>query len=547
MSWTSALCQNTSRPRREEAEGVSERDAIRPIEETIADERQRWARHYGVHPYFTRRSASVVRTYLDRYSRPGDVVLDPFGGSGVTAIEAFLMGRTGIQNDINPFANFLASAVADTRLGSLEPLERGFERVAALCRDRLHALESASETELKRALKLLPLPPNVALHRTSDADRFHDLFTPRQMAALATLKQAIDGEPDEAVRVPLLLAWSATAAKLNRTFISAKGRAESRGGASIFSIYRYKLAKTPVELPLWSTFHGRFSNVIAAKKEVLALRDQARRRDHEANVLDSRRGFRCLAVDAADIAADIGGESVDYVFTDPPYGAFIAYLDLSTLWNHWLGFQVSRSRRRAEIIVGGEQAISEDRYKARLAASMVACVDVLRPDRWLSIVFQHWDVSYFETILRAVSGAGAELRAAVTQEREVIWSMHKKKNAETMLSGEMILSFYKPARAATAVAAAESRGLYFAELLDDILRVEATDAFTSQWLFNRLILCAWKAQSLSQLAVKRDVFVEELRRRGWFYDPRRHVWRRGAAVAEELPLGLEDRDVTAGT
>ena len=35
-------------------------------------------------------------------------MLDPFGGSGVTAIEAFLMGRAAIQNDLNPFANFLA-------------------------------------------------------------------------------------------------------------------------------------------------------------------------------------------------------------------------------------------------------------------------------------------------------------------------------------------------------------------------------------------------------------------------------------------------------
>jgi hypothetical protein len=112
-------------------DAVTDRSSIPTIEETIADERQRWARHYGVHPYFTRRSATVVRAYLGRYTQPGDVVLDPFGGSGVTAIEAFLMGRIGIQNDLNPFANFIAAAIADTRLPSSVPLEQGFERVAA--------------------------------------------------------------------------------------------------------------------------------------------------------------------------------------------------------------------------------------------------------------------------------------------------------------------------------------------------------------------------------------------------------------------------------
>ncbi|MCL4789082.1 MAG: hypothetical protein KJ070_20190 [Verrucomicrobia bacterium] len=62
------------------------RSAIQPILAAIPAARQEDARHYGVHPYFTRRPANVVREYLARYSRLGDTVLDPFGGTGVTAI-----------------------------------------------------------------------------------------------------------------------------------------------------------------------------------------------------------------------------------------------------------------------------------------------------------------------------------------------------------------------------------------------------------------------------------------------------------------------------
>src|SRR5213082_3839448 len=98
------------------------RSDIQPILEIIPAARQEDARHYGVHPYFTRRPANVVRAYIDRYSREGDVVLDPFGGTGVTAIEAFLLGRKAIQNDLNPFANFIARNIASTEFQSLAPL-----------------------------------------------------------------------------------------------------------------------------------------------------------------------------------------------------------------------------------------------------------------------------------------------------------------------------------------------------------------------------------------------------------------------------------------
>src|SRR5438067_3556487 len=91
---------------------------ITPLESPIPADRQTAKRHYGVHPYFTRRPFNVVRDYILHYSRVGDRVLDPFGGSGVTAIEAFLENRVGIHNDINPLANFIASGIAELAKGN---------------------------------------------------------------------------------------------------------------------------------------------------------------------------------------------------------------------------------------------------------------------------------------------------------------------------------------------------------------------------------------------------------------------------------------------
>jgi adenine-specific DNA methylase len=511
---------------------MSKRAAWPQIQQAIAAERQEAARHYGVHPYFTRRPANVVRAYIETYSRAGDVVLDPFGGTGVTAIEAMLHGRTGVHNDLNPFANFIAGCIADTTLGSIQPLVAAFEQLEELVANKIAWIQAADERQLAHRLRELDLPENIPLPKTSDAERFHDLFTPRQLAGIATLREGIHQVADRVVRDLLLLAWSASIAKLNRTFLSAKGRAESRGGSSIFSIYRYKLAKQCVELPIWETFEGRFRNVLAAKKEVF---DIVETRAAAGLTVDSRRHFRCLADDAATLGRRLGEESVDYIFTDPPYGGFISYLDLSILWNHWLGFHVTKKTRSAEAIVGGEQAHTEKHYKSKLAESMTECIRMLRNDRWFSVVFQHWDPSYFSTILDAASEAGADFKTAITQTGDVIWSMHKKKNSESVIAGELILTFHKPATRRKRVKGGALPTGDINRLLEDALDECLTDGvtrFTSEALFNKIVMELWHRHALACLELDRQTFAAKLRERGWCYDERRHEWRRGKTSDE---------------
>ncbi len=47
--------------------------------------------------------------FIEKYTKVGDIIYDPFGGRGTTAIEAALMGRNIIQNDINPISEILSS------------------------------------------------------------------------------------------------------------------------------------------------------------------------------------------------------------------------------------------------------------------------------------------------------------------------------------------------------------------------------------------------------------------------------------------------------
>ncbi len=49
----------------------------------------------------------LPRFFIDRLTHPGDIVYDPFCGRGTTLIEAALMGRRIIGNDINPLSRIL--------------------------------------------------------------------------------------------------------------------------------------------------------------------------------------------------------------------------------------------------------------------------------------------------------------------------------------------------------------------------------------------------------------------------------------------------------
>jgi adenine-specific DNA methylase len=99
----------------------------RTLLKEIKVEKRAAKRHFGVHGYFTKQSWNVVAEYIKNYSKSSDLVLDPFGGSGVTAIEALMNGRKAVSIDLNPMAVFLVKSL----LAPVKQLElaQAFEEV----------------------------------------------------------------------------------------------------------------------------------------------------------------------------------------------------------------------------------------------------------------------------------------------------------------------------------------------------------------------------------------------------------------------------------
>ena len=82
-----------------------------PVEPEWKDQQRLWG--HSFHPmcsYLASFPAALAHAFIARWSRPGDVVLDPFSGRGTTPLQACAEGRIGVGNDLNPFAHVLTAA-----------------------------------------------------------------------------------------------------------------------------------------------------------------------------------------------------------------------------------------------------------------------------------------------------------------------------------------------------------------------------------------------------------------------------------------------------
>src|ERR1039457_1381972 len=61
-------------------------------------------------PYIGKLKSSIARDLILHYSSPGDIVADPFAGSGTIPFEACLLGRRAFAADVSPYAEVLCQA-----------------------------------------------------------------------------------------------------------------------------------------------------------------------------------------------------------------------------------------------------------------------------------------------------------------------------------------------------------------------------------------------------------------------------------------------------
>jgi predicted RNA-binding Zn-ribbon protein involved in translation (DUF1610 family) len=145
---------------------------------------------------------------------------------------------------------------------------------------------------------------------------------------------------------------------------------------------------------------------------------------------------------ASATAGHLASNSVDYIFTDPPFGSNIIYSDLSMLWETWLGVATNT----------GEEAVVHRRKKTNPStlstyqAIMTRCFEeafrILRPGRWMTVEFHNTQNAVWNAIQEAVLRAGFVVADVRTLDKGT--RTFKQVTATGAVKQDLIISSYKP-------------------------------------------------------------------------------------------------------
>ena len=472
---------------------------------------------YLMHKWWARKPHNVVAEYIERYSKKGNIVLDPFSGSGVTVIESIRHGRKAVSVDLDPIASFITEMTL--KKVNLKKYEAAFEQIRIETKDRIDELyltecpkhknlvplvyaiisdiaqcsncknktvlitakkkdkdylcdncgerlsqnalvgevpvevgyecqicmtlqetrvrflikkkpeELRYDVELVEKIDKMPIPywyPNdyrlyykdgKPFMKKERSEKTSDLFTKRSLIALSILYDAILKIEDSPVRDLMKLTFSSNLHNVSRLNpIHTPRHLKGEHPSTSWIVHSYWIPLFRVELPLWFYFEERYKHILAGKHET-----DKELTFHEAKKFDDlNHGDNGLILTQSAIKLEeIPSNSIDYCFTDPPYGESIQYLELSAMWCSWLAGSENDKRFRLnfadEIIINDEQGKDFDYYHRLLRAAFSEVYRVLKPEHWLTVTFHNNDIKIYNSILKAVVLSGFDLEKVIYQ------------------------------------------------------------------------------------------------------------------------------------
>lgn len=265
---------------------------------------------YLIHKYWARKPHNVVRQYIEHYSKSGEIVLDPFCGSGVTCAEAIRAGRRAVGIDIDPIATLITRMTVIPK--DKQDYEAAFAAIKDIARDQINnlyetkcpkcdstatiictrfskgqptgvrnylcprcgkqgskSLSAADKAKIER-IGSLSIPywyPKDVRFSYSDGMPFkkrekseyvHELFTRRNLIALSILLEQITRLPDGITKELMLLTFSSCIVQASRMVLwSASSRPS-------WKVHSYWIPPDNVELNVWDRFENRFQTMLRA-------------------------------------------------------------------------------------------------------------------------------------------------------------------------------------------------------------------------------------------------------------------------------------------
>jgi len=141
-------------------------------------------------------------------------------------------------------------------------------------------------------------------------------------------------------------------------------------------------------------------------------------------------------------ASDFGHvpqNSIDYIFTDPPFGANLMYSELNFLWEAWLKVFTNNE---SEAIINKTQGKGLVEYQRIMERCFKEMHQILKPGRWMTVEFHNSKNSVWNAIQEAIMRAGfvvANVRSLDKQQ-----GSFKQVTTTMAVKQDLIISAYKP-------------------------------------------------------------------------------------------------------
>jgi 16S rRNA G966 N2-methylase RsmD len=281
-------------------------------------------------------------------------------------------------------------------------------------------------------------------------------FSPRNAIALLELWRAIDALEDETLQRKLRFAFTAILPRASRRYQWSAQRPLNAQNQT------YYIAPVYYEWNVFELFARKVEAAIRSDDEL--FRDEPLLRDRpEQNV--------SYVLASADRLTHLGTESVDYVFTDPPFGSNIFYSDMNLFHEAWLGLITDHVSEAVVHTTGKRKNGASERYEALLRAAFVEAFRVLKPGRYMSVVFGNSSGRIWGLVQRAIRDAGFKATpvhvAILDKGQRSVKGLNS--GSEGVVTVDLVLTVKKPATTESADSVHQLRNGETQRLISDVI------------------------------------------------------------------------------
>lgn len=240
----------------------------------------------------------------------------------------------------------------------------------------------------------------------------HHFYTKRNLFALAALNHVINKSK---LKMPLKLVFQSFCAtlssKLARYNLGKRGNGPLSGTLYVSSL--------TAEANVFDHFLTKLNYIIRA--------------------LTAKKNTSIITTSSNTKVPKCPNNSIDYIFTDPPFGSNLMYSELNFIWESWL--QVFTNNNK-EAIVNDVQGKSLSDYQRLMEQCFKENYRILKPGRWMTIVFHNSKNRVWIAIQEALSRARFVVADVRTLDKKQ--GTFKQVTTTSAVKQDLVISAYKP-------------------------------------------------------------------------------------------------------